>query len=390
MPKNIVICCDGTGNEIGPNISNVLKLFRIAEKDDQQHVYYNPGIGTIAKLATWGRLKQKLSEFFGLATGYGLDDNIIDAYSYLCAMYDEGDRIFLFGFSRGAYTVRAVAGMIDMIGLLRPDQFNIDDYAVTAYKRAAEQHKLKIAWQFGKIADGRKITIDFIGVWDTVASVIVPRPDRMYIPSFEFLPYTAQNPSVRVFRQACAIDERRAMFRLYHWLEGKLFKPDRVSNTGGTPQDVKQVWFAGVHADVGGGYPEYESGISKFPLIWMIREAVAHGLRINQSMFDHLALGQSQTTQLYDYVVPNFAGKIHRSLKGLWWLLEIFPKRAKWREWPHRWSFLRLYLPLAEPRLIPEGAFVHQSVIDRVADKDLDYDPPNLPSQRVIVPTGVM
>jgi uncharacterized protein (DUF2235 family) len=193
MPRNIVICCDGTSNEIGPNISNVLKLFRITEKSDEQHVYYNPGIGTIAKLATWGQLKQKLTEVFGLATGYGLDDNIIDAYSFLCGTYAEGDRIFLFGFSRGAYTVRAVAGMIDMIGLLRPDQFNIVDYGLTAYKRAAEQNNLKIAWQFGRIGGGRNVPIDFIGVWDTVASVIVPRPDRMYVPSLEFLPYTAKN-----------------------------------------------------------------------------------------------------------------------------------------------------------------------------------------------------
>lgn len=390
MPKNIVICCDGTGNDIGPNISNVLKLFRIAEKGEQQHVYYNPGIGTIAKLATWARLQQKLSEFFGLATGYGLDDNIIDAYSYLCGTYAEGDRIFLFGFSRGAYTVRAVAGMIDMIGLLRPDQFNIDDYALTAYKRAAEQHELKIAWQFGKIAAAREVTIDFIGVWDTVATVIVPRPDRMYIPSLEFLPYTAQNPRVRVFRQACAIDERRAMFRLYHWLEGKLFKPDPFSDAGSGAQDVKQVWFAGVHADIGGGYPESESGISKIPLIWMIKEASQQGLRINRSMFDHLALGKSEEHGLYDYVSPSFAGKIHRSLKWLWWLVEFVPKRKKYREWPRRPSLLGLYLPLGEPRAIPDGAFVHQSAIDRMNDLDLGYKPVNMPQNRAPVTTGVM
>jgi uncharacterized protein (DUF2235 family) len=390
MPKNIVICCDGTGNEIGRDISNVLKLFRIALKDEQQHVYYNPGIGTIAKLATWGRIRQKVSEVFGLATGYGLDDNIVDAYSYLCGIYDEGDRIFLFGFSRGAYTVRAVAGMVDMLGLLRPDQFNIDDYALTAYKRAAEQNDLKIAWQFGKIADGRRVPIDFIGVWDTVASVIVPRPDRMYIPSLEFLPYTAQNPSVRVFRQACAIDERRAMFRLYHWLEGKLFKPDPYSANGSIAQDVKQVWFAGVHGDVGGGYAENQSAVSKFPLIWMIREAVENGLSINQSMFDHLALGEPEAHGLYNYVAPNTAGEIHQSLKWYWWPLEVWPKRTKYREWPRRPSILGLYLPLAEPRAIPDGALIHQSVIDRMNKEDLGYDPPNLPQQRVIVPTHLM
>ena len=389
MPKTIVICCDGTGNEIGPDISNVLKLFRIAVKDDAQHVYYDPGVGTIAKLATWGRFKQKLSAVFGLATGYGLDDNILDAYSHICGTYAEGDRIFLFGFSRGAYTVRAVAGMIDMIGLLRPDQLNIAGYALTAYKRSAESNDLKIAWQFGRISGSRNVTIDFIGVWDTVASVIVPRPDRLYVPSLEFLPYTAQNPRVRVFRQACAIDERRRMFRLYHWLEGKQFKPRSFSDEGSLAQDVAQVWFAGVHGDIGGAYPERESGISKFPLVWMLKEAMKHGLKINRSMFEHLALGQSNERAFYNYVAPDAAAKIHRSLKWLWWILEFVPKRTKWREGPYRLSVLGFYLPLGEPRAIPEGALIHRSVLDRMKDGKTRYRPVNLPEHRAIVPTDL-
>jgi uncharacterized protein (DUF2235 family) len=176
------------------------------------------------------------------------------------------------------------------------------------------------------------------------------------------------------------------MFRLYHWLEGELFKPDPFSDTGSTAQDVKQVWFAGVHGDVGGGYPESESGLSKFPLIWMIKEAAEHGLKINQSMFKHLALGQSEDHGLYGYVAPSFTAQIHQSMKWYWWPVELWPKLTKSREWPRRLSFLGLYLPLAEPRAIADGAFIHQSVIDRMADKDLGYRPVNLPEQRVIVP----
>ena len=108
--RNLVVCCDGTGNEIGVNLSNVLKLYRMLGKDRQQLVFYDPGVGTIAKLASWGRLKQKLWEGFALASGYGLDDNILDAYRWLCSNWQEGDRIFLFGFSRGAYTVRRSRG----------------------------------------------------------------------------------------------------------------------------------------------------------------------------------------------------------------------------------------------------------------------------------------
>lgn len=378
--RNLVLLCDGTGNEIGFNISNVLKLYRIAEKDRAQHVYYDPGIGTVAQMATWGRLKQKVRTVFGLATGYGLDDNILDAYRYLCATYRTGDRIFLFGFSRGAYTVRALAGMINMVGLLRADQLNIASYALTAYKRASEKNNLRIAWQFARISGSQNITIHFVGVWDSVASVLVPRPDRGYIPSLEFLPYTKQNSRVHAFRQAYSIDERRSMFRPYRWNPGQQFMPKPFSQEGVGPQDSKEVWFAGTHSDVGGGYAEAESGLSKFPLIWMIDQAVAHGLRVIPTMIEHLAFGKPVTGGLYPYVPPNPAARLHRSLKGAWWLLEIFPKRAKWLGWPRKWTFLGLYLPLAEPRFIDEGSTLHRSVIERMRAVP-SYRPINLPDK---------
>jgi uncharacterized protein (DUF2235 family) len=226
---------------------------------------------------------------FGLATGAGLDDNIIDAYRFLAEVWEPGDRIFLFGFSRGAYTVRALAGFIHMVGLIRPEQINIADYALTAYKRASAQKKFQIAWDFGRVTAARRVTIHFVGVWDTVASMIVPRPDRLYLPSLRTLPYTRTNPSVRVFRHAMAIDEKRRMFRLNKWVDPQPFIADPfIQPPASVPQDIDQLWFAGVHSDVGGGYPEAESGLSKFPLIWMIDEAVKHGLRIDKAMFDHL------------------------------------------------------------------------------------------------------
>lgn len=101
MSKNIVICCDGTGNEVEGNLSNVLKLFRIAQKNEHQRVYYNPGIGTIGSRDAWMRLKQNTKAVFGLATGYGLDDDILGAYRFIAEQFEDGDQIFLFGFSRG-------------------------------------------------------------------------------------------------------------------------------------------------------------------------------------------------------------------------------------------------------------------------------------------------
>jgi uncharacterized protein (DUF2235 family) len=108
MGKNVVICCDGTGNQVERNLSNVLKLFRIFHKDDGQRVYYNPGIGTIGTDDPWTKLTQNTKGVFELATGYGLDDEILSAYRFLGENYQKDDRLFLFGFSRGAYTVRAL------------------------------------------------------------------------------------------------------------------------------------------------------------------------------------------------------------------------------------------------------------------------------------------
>jgi uncharacterized protein (DUF2235 family) len=376
--RNLIVCCDGTSNQIGDNLTNVLKLYRILEKDEQQHVFYDPGVGTIGQLAMWGRVRQKASEVFGLATGYGMDDNILDAYRWLCANYRDQDRIYLFGFSRGAYTVRALAGLIDMIGLLSPDQTAIMEYALTAYKRAAEQDDLPLAWQFQRISEARDVTIHFMGVWDTVASIIVPRPDRFYLPTMQFLPYTKQNSRVRIFRHALAIDERRRMFRNYDWNAGQKFSATRFG-ANQVAQDSKQVWFAGVHADVGGGYPEVESGIAKFPLQWMLAEAEAAGARVRKSMLRHLAKGQKLPDGRMIYVREDASATIHRSLSGAWWLLEFLPKGLKWKRWPARSGKAGIYIPRGEPRFIPEGALVHQSVIARMA-KLADYRPVNLPA----------
>ncbi len=320
--KNIVVCCDGAGNEISENISNVLKLYRVLRKTEKteprQVVFYDPGVGTLARPNPWTKLKQDAVTVLGLATGYGLDKNVLTAYNFLINNYEEGDDIFLFGFSRGAYTVRVLAGLIHRVGLLAAQQCNLADAALTAYKQASAMifdqegfdaaldgsdsdkdhpqaqpvNRDDRASQFARIVSTRWPTIKFVGVWDTVASVIVPRPDRFYAFSLQKLAFTQLNPSVRVFRQAIAIDERRRMFRLEPWKEPQTFMRNRFSATNNSePQDSLQVWFAGVHADIGGGYPEKESGLSKFPLLWMIDEAVKHGLTVNRQTVNQLAWG---------------------------------------------------------------------------------------------------
>jgi uncharacterized protein (DUF2235 family) len=122
--KNIVICCDGTGNQINENISNVLKLYRCLRKsgktEPQQLVFYDPGVGTLARPDPWRKVLQDTVTILGLATGYGLDDNVLAGYEFLVRNYEEGDAIYLFGFSRGAYTVRMLAALVHKVGLVSP------------------------------------------------------------------------------------------------------------------------------------------------------------------------------------------------------------------------------------------------------------------------------
>lgn len=389
--KNIVICCDGTGNEIEANLSNVLKLYRILKKNADQVVYYDPGVGTVGRTRAFGRIITELRGVFGLMTGYGLDDNVLDAYRFLMENYEEGDQVYLFGFSRGAYTVRVLAGFLRLIGLLRPEQSNLVDYALTAYKQVAgEEDKFASAKRYQTILKPQRIKIKFLGIWDTVSSVFTQRPDRFYLPSRSTLPYTKKNSFVEVCRHALAIDERRRMFRVNHWDEPQLYKPNPFSDSE-KDQDIKQVWFAGVHADVGGGYPEMESGLSKFALQWMIDEAKTHGLLTNTNMYNHLVLGHERKGGSNNYVDPNHLVEPHDSLaifsksgfsfmSILYWLMEFVPKSVSKREWLGRWAILFFwYFPLKEPRKIKKGARIHHSAIQKI-DDDKDYDPINVPS----------
>ena len=290
---------------------------------------------------------QDFNAILGLATGYGLDDNVLAAYSFLVHHYQQGDAIYLFGFSRGAYTVRVLAGLIHKVGLITPEQVNLAGSGLIAYKQFSSDEAPKLrsklksladvataedtlpqsafdnAAQFARITSTRWPNIRFVGVWDTVASVIVPRADRFYWPSLEELAFTIVNPSVQTFRQAISIDERRCMFRLKKWDDPQTYKHNRFNDAHAEPQDILQVWFAGVHADIGGGYPERESGLSKYPLLWMIDEATKCGLAVNQATVNQLAWGVPRKGSPFSYVAPDVRGDLHTSLSGAWWLSNI-------------------------------------------------------------------
>src|SRR6202171_2762367 len=156
--RNIIICCDGTGNEISENISNVLKLYRCLRKtgktEPRQLVFYDPGVGTLARPDPWHKLRQDFNAILGLATGYGLDDKVLQSYQFLVHNYREGDHIYLFGFSRGAYTVRVLAGLIHKVGLISPEQANLAGSGLTSYKQFSSDNQPGAATALPDLTDG--------------------------------------------------------------------------------------------------------------------------------------------------------------------------------------------------------------------------------------------
>lgn len=381
MPKKLVICCDGTGNEIKENQSNVLKFYRVLKESKNQVAFYDPGIGTISSSGSWATLKNKTKGVFGLATGYGLDANVLAAYRFLVRNYEKGDEVYLFGFSRGAHTVRVLAGFINLVGVLQRHQEHLSSYALTAYKQSSSKDNFEIAWRVQEVLDTHRVTIRFMGCWDTVTSVIVPRPDRFYLPSLEALPFTKENPCVQVFRHAAAVDERRRMFRLARWEEPQIFKTNPfVEDEIAEEQDIKQVWFAGVHSDIGGGYSEQESGAAKYPLGWMVDEAREHGLVFRETMVRRLVQGQNpknvKAGTKRDYVKPSPTSPLHDSMNWVWKIAEYLPKRKFWHDDPEIKEQSGYYFPRSEHRYISAESELHSSVRERIEEGN--YNPSNL------------
>jgi uncharacterized protein (DUF2235 family) len=236
------------------------------------------------------RFTRTVTHVLGMAFGYGLEADIRDAYVFLMNNFENGDRVFLFGFSRDAYTARAVASLLHMYGLIPKGNEPLVPYAIRMLiainninrkrgdRTAEESSYFKLARDFKSTFSTRDCRPWFVGVWDTVSSVgWYENPLR--------LPYSADNPDIEIGRHAISIDERRAFFRTNLWIPRN---PPPQSD----PKDLKQVWFPGVHCDVGGGYPESESGLSKIALQWMLTEAISAGLLVDPRQME-LMFGKS-------------------------------------------------------------------------------------------------
>ncbi len=322
MPKNIVILSDGTGQEGGVGYNtNVYKIFNIIEdRMDEQIVYYDPGLGT----HDTGPL--------GMVSGFGISKNIKDCYRFLFEHYESGDRIYLIGFSRGAATVRSLSSFVHYFGILPKSRPDLIDEAYSIYKITNEERRKAQADAFIKKHHTMWVRIKFLGCFDTVCALGVPFEslsailDRIPLFRHKFHNFKLSE-SVENACHALAIDDKRKTFHPALW------DPELEDY-----QTLEQVWFPGMHTDVGGGYKEHE--LSDIPLNWLCRKAVSNGLRIYEK-------------ERID-VNPKADGFMHDSRSG--GINKLYRKEI--RSWPDD----RTDIPV-----------VHESVLKRAQENS--YDP---------------
>ena len=321
--KRLVICADGTWNDPEEEYpTNVLRVARaIRPKDDQglqQVVFYDWGVGSY------------YAKVRGGVSGLGLMKNVQDCYRFIVHNYDAGDQIFLFGFSRGAYTVRALGGFLNKCGILKRENAEMIPDAFAYYKKNSIKPGSRDAQAWRRDHSVRSESnyrgiVHFVGVWDTVGALGIPTRVLAFVDQNDLFYDVEIGTNVEVARHAVAIDEKREDFEPTLWSA-----KEAVS--------IKQVWFAGVHGDVGGGCKPREGKLlSDIPLAWMVREAEIHGLSFEEHL--HHSLQEDHT-----------AGA-HRSYKRFYKLLG-----AKVRE-------------------IPEGSAVHSSVRKRYEGAETKPEP---------------
>lgn len=379
MPKNIVLCSDGTGNQdIKNHGTNVFKLYEAVDLQGhklkqvtKQIAFYDDGVGT----------KNAFAKVVGGAFGWGFSRNVRALYRELVNVYEPGDKLYLFGFSRGAYTVRALAGFIQYCGVLDIDYYSglprevltntvqnlWDQFREVAFKAGpARERRGKVlapsdieTRRQERIARRRAnraatpeepVDIAFIGVWDAVGAIGAPFDGLRELINYIYPIWFADNslgPEVAQARHALALDEER-----------RTFHPELWNEQTGADTRIKQVWFAGVHSNVGGGYPK--QGMSLVTLDWMMAEATKAGLRFNRKDADFVHEHHDVHDKLYD------------SRAGL----ALY----------YRWSPRDLTQLCQEHKIVTPK--VHISLFERVANGTEAYSPGNLPFHMEIDTAG--
>lgn len=259
--RTLVLAFDGTANEFNHANTNVTKLCSVLQNNhDRQMVYYQAGIGTYTDPGIRGTIQQWFAKTADLAVAWYLDAHIRAGYEFLMENHLPGDTIVMFGFSRGSYTARALAGMLHSVGLLPKGNHEQVPFAYRIYKEQADlAHNFKAT--FCKTVD-----IKMLGVWDTVASVgyIIPRT----------LPFVS-NGTIKAFRHAVSLDEHRTKWNVTLWKpEYEVAGRETRKPSSGKSPCVTEMWFAGCHSDVGGGneVDGAPMSLSNIPLRWMLHE----------------------------------------------------------------------------------------------------------------------
>ncbi|KZS92264.1 hypothetical protein SISNIDRAFT_429507 [Sistotremastrum niveocremeum HHB9708] len=373
--RTLVLCFDGTGDQN----SNIVTLFSLLKKNDptRQMCYYQAGIGTYSNPNIAMPGATAIAETLDQMVAWYLHAHVQEGYEFLMQNYVAGDKICLFGFSRGAYTARALAGMLHSVGLIPQWNKQQVPFAWKIYQDNTPAGLIRAA-EF-KATFSINVHIEFVGVFDTVASVgIISRE----------LPFAASNHAIATFRHALSLDERRVKFKANHFhnepdisdatetkikenqiggtlnqtqaLNGKRVNLEEVVNRQPRPEtDFKEVWFAGCHCDVGGGSVSNSEKINlaRIPLKWMIQESIATntGILFDLALLDSIGLTVHNLPLPKNVPYPPIPGaslkvlpedpkslvpeeekeealsKVYDqlSLAWFWWILEILPLRTK-------------------------------------------------------------
>ncbi len=311
MSRNLLLCLDGTRNEPEAGSTNVVRMYDMAVKDSDQLVYYDPGVGTMGARSATTDFGKTLTRVTGLAVGFGIKENVEEAYSWLMEHYRQDDRIFVVGFSRGAFTALALVGMLRTVGLLRPGAGNLVPYALKLYavkerRQLTPEEKVEF-WRirdefntkFGNPEWPNRFSphqIAFLGLWDTVKTVGWLNA-RARFEEVRW-PFTRKIPNVDTARLALALDEWRRPYPEYRF--------DRADETD-PADDIQELWFPGVHSDVGGNYPD-DHRLSDIALKWMADEAAQAGLHIDGGRYETLVGAPPEAPLPVSHAVE---GRIH-------------------------------------------------------------------------------
>ena len=355
MAKNIVLCSDGTGNRGGKGRgTNVWRLFQALDRTpaSKQVAFYDDGVGTE---------DFKLARALGGAFGWGLSRNIRELYTFLVRNYETGDRIYLFGFSRGAFTVRSLGGLINRCGVVdrkgRNDKW-IDDRVKEAYRHYRRAHRKpccpaadRFKSKFG-VTDSmgnHDVPIKFVGVWDTVDAVGLPFDELTEaLDKVSRVKFHDRGPpnNVDYAYHALSIDDERHTFHPVMW--------ELPSGCTKTNTVLEQVWFAGVHSNVGGGYPK--DGLALISLDWMMKK-----LENLPCFSDRLVFLKAHRNEIRDQASPY--DKLYDSRSGI---------GAYYRYKPRDIGEICEKAGIGTPN-------IHESVVKRIKACTQGYAPSNLP-----------